>query len=176
MILNIVDALQGVAEIKLPLDCTIYEGLYVVEIEMKKGEEISHSNSFKYKVRETLCGDIDDSVIEDPVKNILIELIDTVRSLESTITQNESIRNIDEDKRVENETIRISSESTRQENEKQRQKRIEDLVASGTVDGEMKDARTDVKGVVHPNIRAAMTANYNYLNTMNDVLWETVEG
>lgn len=176
VVLNIVEAENGLAEIILPMDCTAYEGSYVVEIEMKIGDGISHSNSFKYKVRETLCGDIDESLTEDPVRNMLIELIDDVSNLESTITQNEDARKTDESKRIENELIRISSESTRQENEKQRQKRMEDLVASGTVDGEMKDARTDVKGVVHPNIRAAMIANYNYLNTMNDIIWETVEG
>lgn len=176
IVLNKIDAASGVAEIILPLDVTIYEGEYVVEIEMKNEDGISHSNKFKYKVRETLCGDIDDSVIEDPVHNILIELLDTVSNLETTITKNEDARESDENTRKTNEASRVSSELERQENEKQRQKRVESLVASGTVDLETKDARTDVKGVVHPNLRAAMIANYNYLNTMSDIIWETVEG
>lgn len=176
IVISKVDPVNGIAEIVLPLDVTIYEGLYTVEIEMKNEDGISHSNSFKYKIRETLCGDIDDTILEDPTHNILIELLDTVSNLEVTITKNEDVRKSDENTRKTNEVSRVSSELERQENEKQRQKRIESLVASGTVDLETKDARTDVKGVVHPNLRAAMIANYNYLNTMNDIIWETVEG
>lgn len=176
LILNIIDAKNGVAEMILPIDVTMYEGVYSVEIEMKNGEDISHTYSFKYKVRETLCGDIDDSITEDPVHGILIELVDTVKGLEKVVTENEAKRIENEESRKRDESSRCKSELERQSNEKDREKRINNLIAAGTVDLELKDARTDVKGVVHPNLKAAMTANYNYLNTMSDILWETIEG
>lgn len=174
--LTVVNAEEGLGLMDLPLPLTFDIGTYNFEIEMKKDNEISHTNSYSYTVRDTLCGDLDDTIIEDTEYNLLLKLTDDVNKLEQNIKFSENQRIIDENQRKTSEKLRIANEEGRQRNTIERLKRIDAAIAAGTNDLETKEARRDIKGVEHATLRECMIANYNYLNSMNDVIFETVEG
>lgn len=193
-ILDIVDALNGVAELNLPVECTIDDGYYEVEIEMKNGEDISHSSKFRYTVREALCGEIDDTIVDDSNYNLLIKLVDNVRTVEEYVQSNE-------EKRVVNESDRISSEKARVEehanimseidnkivdinNSKDTlitnvdnklnevDDRVNSAISQGTIDLEVKDARRGLDGKVY----SCLAERLNQIENNPMVIWETVEG
>lgn len=179
------DCLNGVAELNIPIIATLDQGHYDVEIKMKKGEDISHTNKFKYFVRDTLCGEIDDSIIDDSNYNLLIRLVDNVNQLESEIKKSEELRIKKEDERISNETLRNIQETNRQVNDLNRETRIDQLItktdekideavsrvdnaiASGTMDLEVKDARGKC---------SSLRERLEQIERDPYVIWETVEG
>lgn len=173
---SIIDAENGLGIMDLPLELTTDIGTYTFEIEIKKDNEISHTDTYTYKVRETLSGDIDDSIVVDEDYNLLIKLVDNVNKTERDIKASEKQRVIDENQRKSSEEVRIANEKERQRSTTERLERVDAAIAAGTNDLETKEARRDVKGVEHATLRECMIANYNYLNSMNDVIFETVEG
>ncbi|MGL4801860.1 MAG: BppU family phage baseplate upper protein [Cetobacterium sp.] len=188
--ISIVDAKNGLGKMDLPLGLTMDVGVYNVEIEMAKDDEISHTYTFSYMIRETLCGDIDDSLVEDSNYNILIKLVKDVRQLEMDITRNEDIRVRKENERISQETLRQSQETQRQKNDVDRDTKTNDkltvmdnkvvevetrfnqLTASQQQSSEVIDARRGQDGVVYNSLRERLIA----LENNPYVLFETVEG
>lgn len=171
-----VDVENGIGLMDLPLELTSDIGIYTFEIEMKNDIEISHTNIYTYNVRETLNGDLDDSVVGDENYNLLIKLVDNINKVERDIKTSEKKRVDDENQRKASEKVRITNEEERQKNTAERLKSVDAAIAAGTNDLETKEARRDIKGIEHATLRECMIANYNYLNSMNDVIFETVEG
>ena len=192
--LDIVDASNGVAELNLPVECTIDDGYYEVEIEMKNGEDISHSSKFRYTVREALCGEIDDTIVDDSNYNLLIKLVDNVSTLEQEVKSSEDLR-------IANENNRISLEKIREEEHVKRMtefnnkivdidnskdtmitnvdnklnevdSRVNSALSQGTIDLEVKDERRGLDGKVY----SCLAERLNEIEKNPMIIWETVEG
>ena len=193
-ILDIVDAVNGVAELNLPVECMIDDGYYEVEIEMKNGEDISHSSKFRYTVREALCGEIDDTIVDDSNYNLLIKLVDNVRTLEEEVQSNEDVRKANENNRIMSEKVRKEEHASRMTeidnkivdinnskdtlitNVDNKLNEVDDRVnfalSQQTIDLEVKDARRGLDGKVY----SCLAERLNEIEKNPMIIWETVEG
>ncbi|CEQ01743.1 phage pre-neck appendage-like protein [[Clostridium] sordellii] len=174
--LTVVNAEEGLGLMDLPLSLTFDIGTYNFEIEMKKNNEISHTNSYSYIVRDTLCGDLDDTIIEDEEYNLLLKLTDDVNELEQDIKSSEKQRVIDENQRKTSEKVRIANEEERQRNTIERLKRVDAAIAAGTNDLEVKEAREDLKGKTHESLKLRIESDFEGLKENQDMAYSTDKG
>lgn len=188
--ISVIDAENGLGKMDLPLGLTMDTGIYNVEIEMANGVEVSHTYSFSYMVRDTLCGDIDDSIVDDNNYNLLIKLVQNVNQLELDIKKSEDIRVRKENERIQFETLRQSDEVKRQENESNREivvndklvvmdakvaeveMRFNQLTSSQQQDAEVIDSRVDVNGNIYDSLKSRL----DRMELQPSIVWETVEG
>ena len=171
---EIIDNLKGIVSIDLPHSLNDENGVNIFEIVIRNSDDsVFVSPLLKYRVINGIgTGSVPD---EEPKLLILDSLISRTHKLDvnfqdgiSRVSQLEESENI----RVLNEDTRISNEINRQEVFNSTIDRINNAIASGTHDLEVKEARTSLDGTVY----ATLNQRINAIETNPYILFETVEG
>jgi len=105
----------GQVSLELPDVCVSYTGLYEMEVQVKDTGVQMTSAIFMYDVRGDLTDGADPSL--DPEYPILIQLIDSVETLESAIETAEALRVTAENGRSTAEGLRVIAETGRDDAE-----------------------------------------------------------
>ena len=171
---EILDKLNGIVSINLPHSLNDDVGTNIFEIVIRNSDDsVFVSPLLKYRVVAGVgTGDIPK---EEPKLLILDSLISRTHKLDvnfqdgiSRVSQLEESENI----RVLNEDTRISNEINRQEVFNSTIDRINNAIASGTNDLEVREARISIDGTVYDTLNERLNA----IETRPYVLFETVEG
>ena len=171
---EIIDNLKGIISIDLPHSLNDENGVNIFEIVIRNSDDsVFVSPLLKYRVINGIgTGSVPD---EEPKLLILDSLISRTHKLDvnfqdgiSRVSQLEESENI----RVLNEDTRISNEINRQEVFNSTIDRINNAIASGTNDLEVREARTSLDGTVY----ATLNQRINAIETNPYILFETVEG
>ena len=171
---EIIDNLKGIISIDLPHSLNDENGVNIFEIVIRNSDDsVFVSPLLKYRVINGIgTGSVPD---EEPKLLILDSLISKVHKLDvnfqdgiSRVSQLEKSENI----RVLNEDTRISNEINRQEVFNSTIDRINNAIASGTNDLEVREARISMDGTVYDTLNERLNA----IETRPYVLFETVEG
>lgn len=171
---EIIDKLKGIISIDLPHSLNDENGVNIFEIVIRNSDDsVFVSPLLKYRVINGIgTGSVPD---EEPKLLILDSLISRTHKLDvnfqdgiSRVSQLEESENI----RVLNEDTRISNEINRQEVFNSTIDRINNAIASGINDLEVREARTSLDGTVY----ATLNQRINAIETNPYILFETVEG
>ena len=139
---HVVDGINGVAQVELKNDSVLEEGNYTCEIRMQKGEEVVVANPFIYTVFQAM--QVDEVIETDDNFSALTDIIadaQEVLNTESTRIRNENTRVNNENQRIDNETNRRNAETKREQKMSGYESRFNQMVASGTTNQEVVDAR-----------------------------------
>lgn len=148
---TILDVEKGIIEYKFP-DNALYEGINHFEVILTEDEMMKVSPRMSYKVLDVIN---DSGIVAEANYPILVQLISDVKELQ----KQEEIIQKNEEKRVE-EFNQIKSE-------------FEVLkIQNDTNIKELKDARNDVDGVAHPQLKDRLDKIEYQLHSH----YETVEG
>jgi len=105
----------GQVSLELPDACVSYTGLYEMEVQVEDTGIQMTSAIFMYDVRADLTDGADPSL--DPKYPILVQLIDSVETLESAIETAEALRVTSENGRSAAEGLRVIAETGRDDAE-----------------------------------------------------------
>lgn len=138
----IVDAESGIAEVELKNDSVLEEGNYTCELRIQKGEEVITTKPFVYSCFQAM--QVDEMIETDDNFSALTDIVTQAQGVlntESTRIANENIRVRNENERIDNEVDRQNAERQREETMSSYESRFNQLVASGTTNQEVVDAR-----------------------------------
>ncbi|MGL6008528.1 MAG: hypothetical protein ACRC1D_03650, partial [Culicoidibacterales bacterium] len=117
------------------------------------------------KGNKTRSGNLEIEVIRSLNDNTVEyeDLLANVVKNDAAYTTNENERKSNEVTRVSNENTRITQHADRMKKTDQAVIDVNNTIASGTVDLETKNARTDANNIVHANLKVRLDSDYNKL-------------